>query len=139
LTPLVFFFSLFLIFQEPQTWPQSNSFTDSPQIRDEWRCAYEKFKPELRVLAEFEKLKARERDVLNLWSDSECTLRDLNRKNELITIHRHLLLCMPLVAGECDQVPGLIVLLTGTREIMKVFPSGRLPADPLQPNTVYAT
>jgi hypothetical protein len=53
-------------------------------------------------------------------------------------IHRHLLLCLALVAGEGGVVPDLIGVQANTREIMKVFPSGKLPADSLQPNTIYA-
>jgi hypothetical protein len=56
LTPLAFIFSLLLVFQQHQTWPQVNPLTDSPQIRDEWHRAYAKFKPGPRVLAELEKL-----------------------------------------------------------------------------------
>lgn len=137
MAPLVFIFSLLFLFQQPQTWPQSDPLTDSSQIRDEWRRAYAKFKPGPRVLAELEKLKLREREAKKLWSDSEYTLQDLTREMERIWIHRHLLLCIALMAGERDQVPELIVVRVYTREILKVFPSGKLPADPLQPNTVY--
>lgn len=130
-------FSLLLVIQQPQTWPQSDPLTDSPQVRNEWRRAYAKFKPGPRVLAELEKLKLREREAMKLWNDSEYTLQDVNREFERAAIHRHLLLCMALVASERDQVPELIVVRVYTREILKVFPSGKLPADPLQPNTVY--
>jgi hypothetical protein len=50
-----------------------------------------------------------------------------------------LLIRMSLVAGDGAAVPNLIVVQTATREIIKIFPSGKLPADPLQPNTVYGT
>jgi len=54
-------------------------------------------------------------------------------------IHRRLLLCLALVAGDGGTVPDLVVILSNTREIQKVYPSGKLPADPLQPNTIYET
>jgi hypothetical protein len=137
LTILAFIFSLLLVFQQPQTWPQSDPFTNTPQIREEWRRAYAKFKPGPRVMAELEKLKALERDARKLWDDGEYTLQDVNRVMERNWIHRHLLLCMALMAGERDQVPELIVVRPYAPEIMKVFPRGKLPADPLQPNQVY--
>jgi hypothetical protein len=120
-------------------FPQSNPLQDSPAVRDAWRKAYKDFKPGPRVQAELEKLKLREREARNAWSDSEYTLQDLNREYERIAIHRHLLLCIAIVAGDSDRVPELIVVQINTRENMKVFPSGKLPADPLQPNTVYET
>jgi len=79
------------------------------------------------------------RAIRRSWDDGKFTLRDLNREIARIAIHRHLLLCMALLAGENGQVPELVVVQDNTREIMKVFPSGKLPADPLQPNTVYET
>ena len=42
-----------------------------------------------------------------------------------------------LVAGEKGIVPELIVVQANTREIARVFPSGKLPADSFEPNTIY--
>ena len=123
--------------QAASNFPQSNPLQDTQAVRDEWRLAYKDFKPGSLVLAELEKLKLREREALNLWSDGKYTLPDLNREVERNQIHRHLLLCMAFVAGESGRVPEFIVVQVNTREIMKVFPSGKLPADPLQPNQIY--
>ena len=48
-------------------------------------------------------------------------------------------LCLALAAAPRDEVPTLVVVLVNNREIMKVFPSGKLPEDPLKPNRVYET
>ena len=57
------------------------------------------------------------------------------------TIHNveEALLMPAIVAGDGGVVPELIVVQANTREIMKVFPSGKLPANPLQSNTIYET
>lgn len=136
MTPLAFIFSS-LLFQQPQTWPQVNPFTDSFSVREEWRRAYAKFKLGPRVAAEIEKLKAREREAFGLWQEGAISQRELSIELERAAIHRHLLMCMAFVAGEGWEAPELIVVRANHDEIRKVFPSGKLPADPLQPNQIY--
>ena len=123
--------------QAASNFPQSNPMQDSPAVRDAWRKAYKDFKPPATVAARIEDLKARKREVRDLWSVSELSQRELSIEIERNQIHRHLLLCLALVAGKGGSVPDLVVVQANTREIMKVFPSGKLPADPLLPNTVY--
>src|SRR5215468_9450884 len=124
--------------QAASNFPQSNPMQDSPAVRDTWRRAYKDFKPSDAVSARIEELKAREREARDLWSAGELSQRQLSIEIERNQIHRHLLLCLALVAGERGTVPDLVVVQVNTREIQKVFPSGKLPADPLQPNAIYA-
>jgi len=44
-----------------------------------------------------------------------------------------------LFAAPRDESPELVVVRANRSEIMKVFPSGKLPADPLLPNQIYST
>src|SRR5215468_12372664 len=118
--------------------PQSNPLQDRADVRDAWRKAYKDFKPGPQVAARIEELKAREREARDSWSAGELSQRQLSIEIERNQIHRHLLLCLALVAGERGTVPDLVVVQVNTREIQKVFPSGKLPADPLQPNAIYA-
>jgi hypothetical protein len=111
---------------------------DSQAVRDAWRKAYKDFKSPAEAAARIEELKAREREARDLWSAGELSQRELSIEIERNSIHRHLLLCLALVAGEGGSIPKLIVVQASTSEIAKVFPSGKLPADPLQPNTIYA-
>jgi len=124
--------------QAASNFPQSNPLQDSPAVRDAWRKAYKDFKPPAVVAPRIEELKVREREARESWSAGELSQRELSIEIERNQIHRHLLLCLALVAGNGGAVPELIVIQVNTREIQKIFPSGKLPADPLQPNTIYA-
>jgi hypothetical protein len=74
-----------------------------------------------------------------MWSAGELGRAAMSLEYDRNAIHQHLLMCLALVAGEKGSVPDLVVVQANSREIQKVFPSGKLPADPLQPNTVYET
>lgn len=124
--------------QAASNFPQSNPLQDQAAVRDAWRKAYKDFKPPAAIAMRIEVLKAREREAHDLWSAGELSQRQLSIEIERNQIHRHLLLCLALVAGEGVAVPDLVVVQANTREVQKVFPSGKLPADPLQPNTIYA-
>jgi hypothetical protein len=82
-------------------------------------------------------LEARAREARDLWSAGELSQRELSIEIERNQIHRHLLLCLALVAGERGEVPDLVVVQANSREIASVFPSGKLPADSLWPNRIY--
>jgi hypothetical protein len=38
-----------------------------------------------------------------------------------------------------DKAPQLVLILTNSRELMRVFPAGTLPAEELKPSQVYET
>jgi len=124
--------------QAANNFPQSVPLQDSQAVRDAWRKVYKDFKPSSAVAARIEELKAREREARELWNAGKLSQPELSIEIERNSIHRHLLLCLALVAGEGGAVPDLAVVQANTGEIQKVFPSGKLPADPLQPNTIYA-
>ena len=56
-----------------------------------------------------------------------------------VEIQRHLTLCLARAEASRDEVLALVVVLVNNREIMNVFPPGRLPEDPLKPKQVYET
>jgi hypothetical protein len=70
-------------------------------------------------------------------ANHDITQAQLSIEIERNAIHRHLLLCLALVAGEKGSVPDLVVVQTNSREITSVFPGGELPAEPLEPNMIY--
>jgi hypothetical protein len=124
--------------QAASNFRQSNPLQDTPAIRDEWRKAYKDFNPGPSVAERIEELKAREREVRDLWSVSKLSQRELSIEIARNQIHRHPLLYLVLVAGKGGSVSDLVVVQANTREIQKVFPSGKFPTDSLQANTIYA-
>ena len=44
-----------------------------------------------------------------------------------------------LAAALRDETPKLVVTFTNSRELMRVFPAGALPAEELKPSQVYKT
>jgi hypothetical protein len=125
--------------QHQATFPQSSQLVDSSAVRDAWRKAYKGFKPPAAIASKMEELKRRQNEALERWSVGALDQAAMSREFDRNAIHRHLLMCLALVAGEKGTVPDLVVVQANSREIQKVFPSGKLPADPLQPNTVYET
>jgi len=95
----------FALQQQAATFPQSSPLQDSPAVRDAWRKAYKDFKPPAAVSACIEELKAREREAHGLWNAGELSPRQLSIEIERNQIHRHLLLCLALFAGEGGVVP----------------------------------
>lgn len=127
---------LFSGWQSPQL-PQHHPLSD--EYRKEWQEAYRRWKPGLKVAAEIKRLNERIRELNAAHSRGEITLKALSVELQRFEIQRHLILCLALAAAPRDEVPALVVVLVNSREIMKVFPSGQLPEDPLKPNHVYET
>jgi hypothetical protein len=127
----------FALQQQAATFPQSSPLQDFPAVRDAWRKAYKDFKPSAAVTACIEELKNRDREALNLCGAGEMSQTTLSIEIERNQIHRHLHLCLALVAGEKGTVPDLVVVKANSREIARVFPGGKLPADSLEPNKIY--
>src|SRR5215831_14567475 len=96
--------------QQAAAFPQSSPLQDSPAVRDAWRKAYEDFKPPAGISVKIEELKNRELEARDLCSAGELSQHQLSIEIERNSIHRHLLLCLALVAGEGGAVPDLVVV-----------------------------
>jgi hypothetical protein len=77
------------------------------------------------------------RELNTAQSLGEITLKSLAVESQRMEVQRHLTLCLALAATPPDEVPSLVVMVVNSREIMKVFPAGMLPEDPLKPNHAY--
>ena len=115
--------------QAASNFPQSSPLQDTQAVRDAWRKAYKDFKPSAAVAARIEELKARERETFDLWNSGKISQQQLTIEIERNAVHRHLLMCLALVAGGKGTVPELVVVQANSREIARVFPSGKLPVE----------
>lgn len=127
---------MMVIAQQP-TLPQHHPLSD--EYRGEWERAYRNWKPGSKVAAAVNRLDERAGDLRSQLAREEISLKHFSVEWQRVSIHRHLLLCVALAAAPRDEAPELVVILTNSRELMRLFPSGKLPAEELRPSQVYET
>ncbi len=123
--------------QQTPRLPQHHPLSD--EYRAEWQRAYKDWKFGPKVTVEIKRLDDRQQELNSAYARGEIAMVPLSIELQRIFIQRHLTLCIALAAAPRDEALQLVVVLANHREIMKVFPSGKLPEDPLQPNHVYET
>ena len=132
-------FVLLLAVWQVQQWPQSNPFVES--TREEWQKAYRGWEPGPNVAAAVKRLDDAAGELRGQLSREEIALERFSVEWQRVSIHRHLLMCVALVATPRDEAPDLIVIRVNRDEIQRVFPSGKgkLPVEELKPNQIYET
>lgn len=128
--------TVIVIAQQP-TLPQHHPLSD--EYRGEWERAYQTWRPGPNVAAAVKRLADRAADLRAQLDRGDISLKRFSVEWQRVSIHRHLLLCIAIAAAPRDETPELVVVLTNSRELMRIFPSGKLPAEELRPNQVYET
>lgn len=125
-----------VITQQP-ILPRHHPLAD--EYRAEWEKAYRDWKPGPNVAASVKRLDDRAGELRGHLAREEISPKHFSVEWQRVSIHRHLLLCIALAASQRDAAPELVVILTNSRELMRVFPSGKLPVEELKPSQVYET
>jgi hypothetical protein len=127
--------TMIVIAQQP-TLPRHHPLSD--EYRREWEQSYRNWPPGPKVAAAVKRLDDCAADLRAQFAREEISMKRFSIEWQRVSIHRHLLLCIALVASPRDETPELVVVLTNNREMMRVFPAG-MPAEELKPNQIYET